>query len=286
MLIMHALGKTGIAHVLLLVLFSPAMPLLAADSVKDSDEIVFGMLPFLSTEKLFTRFTPLADYLSKKLDKPVRMETAKNFDTFLYRASKERRYDLLYTAPHFYHHAQRKANYRAIVRVGISELRAVIVVPGNSSIQNLSDLKGKSMATTDPLALATMMVREHLTKAAIDPDREINLVATPNHNASVLLAYKGITDAAALMYFPFRLMSPEIQQAMRVIATTDGSPHIPIAVAASMDKQLAEQIKTVLLEINNDEEGSALLKSMRIPGFVVAEPDLYDGLEWASKQLE
>lgn len=278
--------KQRIVHVLLLVLLFYVAPIPASNPQEPVDEIVFGVLPFLSTEKLFARFTPLADYLSIKLGKPVRLETAKDFATFLHRTSNEKRYDLLFTAPHFYYHAQRKAGYRVIVRDASAGLQAIIVVPKDSDIASISDLKGRSMATADPLALATMMVRDYLFKAGINPDRDIKSIPAPNHIASLLLSYKGVTDASALMSTPFRLANREIQQAMRIIATTDMSPHIPISVAASMDKQLADKIQAVLLGMNHDKDGKKLMKSMKSPGFVNAAPALYDSLKWAAEQLE
>lgn len=270
---------------LVLVHLMHAMPLLADNSKKQTDELVFGVLPFLSTELLFTRFTPLADYLSTKLGQPVRLETAKDFSTFLRRTSKEKRYDLVFTAPHFYYRAQREAGYRAIVRVA-RDLNAIIVVPNNSSIKQLSELKGGSLATTDPLALSTIVMRDYLVEAGIDPSIDVSTIAAPNHSASLLLAYKGITDAAVLMLPPFEMLSVEIQQSMRVIATSKKLPHVPVAVTATMDNQMADKIEKILLEMNDDEQGKLVMKSVMLPGFINVKPALYDGLKWAAEQLD
>jgi hypothetical protein len=62
--------------------------------------MTFGILPFISAEQLVISFSPLAHYLPKHLS--VRIETAPNFAEFARRTHEERRYDILFTAPHFF----------------------------------------------------------------------------------------------------------------------------------------------------------------------------------------
>jgi len=123
------------------------------------EPLVFGFLPILSTQKLVARFGPLADYLSEQLGRPVRLKTAPNYAEFLKRTNEEKRYDLLFTAPHFYYLAQREAGYRVIVRVAAPEMHAIVVVPKDSGYTSLQDLCHKQLSTVDPLSLATVLVR-------------------------------------------------------------------------------------------------------------------------------
>ncbi len=96
---------------------------------QDAGPLVFGILPFISIEQLVYQFSPLADYLSGKLQVPVRIETAPDFVEFARRTHEETRYDILFTAPHFYTQAHRKAGYRLIASIDSPEMWAVIVVP-------------------------------------------------------------------------------------------------------------------------------------------------------------
>lgn len=284
---LSSITKTVSLALLLNVLLLSANPLRADDTnTPGPDEIVFGILPIISTETLFTRFAPMAEYLSKNLGRHVRIETAPDFTTFLRRTNEEQRYDLLFTAPHFYYLAQRKANYRIINRIAAPGMRAIIIVPVNSDINTLDDLKGRRLATTDRAALATMMVQNHLKRASIDLDKDIQQVTTPNHTASLLSAYKGVTDAAALMLPPFKRSSDEIQQSMRILATTDAVPQMVFAVKQTMDSELADKAQAALLNIASDEQGNSTLLSMKWPGLVKAEADEYNSLEWAVEQLE
>lgn len=253
---------------------------------RSDHEYVFGFLPILSTQKLVERFTPLVNYLSKSLGKPIRMETAPNYAEFLRRTNHDKRYDLLFTAPHFYYMAQREAGYRVIVRVGAPAMHALIVASKEGPIRSVADLRGRSISVTDHLSLGTVLTREYLRRAGIDPDRDVTLVETPTHNASLLSAYKKVTDAAALMVPPFMRAKPEIRNSMRIIASTMDVPHMPISVASSMSPRDREIVRAALLGLQQSEEGRALLKHLSWPGFAAAAPADYDQLEWAVNQLK
>ena len=249
------------------------------------DALVFGFLPILSPQKLVARFGPLTDYLAERLGREVRLETAANYAEF-FRRTNQRRYDILFTAPHFYYIAQRHAGYRVLVRVDAPSMHALIVARKDSNIVSLDDLRGKRLATVDPLALGTALVRAHLSANNIDPDKDLTLVATPTHNASLLSAYKRITDAASLMLPPFSRTKPEVKQSMRVIAKTAGTPHMPISVSASVSDKDAAIIQNALLSLTSSDEGKALLKHLSWPGFAKASPAEYDEMEWAAKQVK
>ena len=249
------------------------------------DAMIFGFLPILSPQKLVARFGPLTDYLAKQLDRPVRLETAANYAEFLSRTN-ERRYDILFTAPHFYYIAQRQAGYRVLVRVNAPTMPALIVARNDSNIKTLDDLRGKKLSTVDPLALGTALVRAHLSEHNIDPDKDLTLVATPTHNASLLSAYKRITDAASLMLPPFNRAKPEIKNNMRIVSQTVGTPHMPISVATTVSAEDAAVIENALLNLQTSEDGKALLKHLSWPGFAKTKPAEYDQLEWAAKQIK
>ncbi len=252
----------------------------------DRDYLVFGFLPIVSPERLVRRFAPLTEYMSQQLGIEVRMETAPDFAEFLRRTHHRKRYDILFTAPHFYYLARRRAGYRALVRVGLPGMQAVIVVPRQSTVRSVRDLRGKRLATVDPLALATALVRACLVREGLDPDHDLTLVSTPSHNASLLSAHQGRTDAASLMLPLYRRAAPDVLAGTRIVAETDASRHMPISVAPWVDAELAGRIRAMLLKLRDDEQGRQLLRQLDWPGFVLAGPRDYDDLEWAAPRLD
>ena len=264
-----------------LLLFSfPAVAVTAErSSCQESGPLVFGFLPFISVEQLVFRFTPLVNYLSENLKVPVRIETAPDFVEFARRTHEESRYDILFTAPHFFTRASQKADYRLIASVDSPEMWAVIVVPKQSRIQTLQDLKGKRLATVPPLGLATLLVRKTLFEAGIDPDVDLDMVITPTHDASLLSAYHGVTDASALMQPPFEAASIKVRDSMRIIAKTESTPHIPISVAPWLSDACATEIKDLLVRMETSAEGRAVLEHNHFTGYRQADPAIYERLD-------
>jgi len=246
---------------------SPIISATEQSSCKSTKPITFGILPFISAEQLVIRFSPLSHYLSKYLQVPVRIETAPNFIEFARRTHEEQRYDILFTAPHFYPQAHSKAGYRLIAGIDSPGMWAVIVVPNQSNIYNIDDLVGKRLATVHPAGLATLLVRKHLLDASIDPDVDITMISTPSHDASLLSSYHGVTDASALMQPPYEAASGTVRENMRIIARTESTPHIPISVSPRISDSCATEISELLLNMSTTEEGRTVLSHHNFHGF-------------------
>jgi phosphonate transport system substrate-binding protein len=236
-------------------------------SCENISPIIFGILPFVSTEQLVIQFSPIASYLSSELHTIVRIETAPNFAEFAQRTLKQQRYDILFTAPHFYPPAHNKAGYRLIASVDSPGMWAVIVAPRQSKIYKLDDLRGKRLATVSPTGLATLLVKKYLSDAGINPDTDLTMISTPSHDASLLSSYHGITDASALMQPPFAAASPRVKESMRIIAKTDSTPHIPISVSPRISEECGREIANILLEMKNTERGKQALRHNSFSGF-------------------
>jgi phosphonate transport system substrate-binding protein len=248
--------------------------------------LIFGFLPVLSPKMLIKRFSPLVDYLSDTLNRPIQIETAPNFKEFIRRTQKTCQYDILLTAPHLYILAHHEAGYRSLVQVSQPSMRAIILVPRNSPIKTLNDLRGKMLATTDSVSLASILVRKRIIQAGLDPDHDLHLINTPSHNASLLSTLRGATDASALMEPPFKLMPPDMRKAMRIIAATISTPHVPISTAPWVSEATSSQILEALSKLNTLSEGKILLKHLNWPGFMPADYSDYKQLEWAVEELE
>lgn len=248
--------------------------------------LVFGFLPILSAERLVKRFSPLVDYLSRHTNLDIRMETAPDFAAFIQRTQRDRRYDILFTAPHFFYLAEQQRGYRGLVRVNRSDMEAVIVVPANSDINTLPDLRGRSLATTGPLALSTLLIRDLLLQSGLDPDEDLRLVPTPSHIAALLSSYQGNTDASAVMQPVFRHVRPQIKDSMRVIATSAPVPHVPLGVAPWVDEGIARRLQQTLVGMQDNPAGRRVLEHLDWPGFVPLQGQEYTKLRRLAEQVK
>ncbi len=250
----------------------------SADRQPVPEYLTFGFLPIVSSERLVRRFSPLTRYLSEAMGIEVRMETAPDFAEFIRRTAEERRYDILFTAPHLYYVAHRDSGYQAVARVSRDSMKAVIVTPKSGDIHSVEDLRGRRLATTDRLALVTVLVRSLLLHAGLDPDHDLTLIPTPSHNASLLASYRGIADASALIK-PLYLRAPEdIRNEMKIIAETQSVPHMPISVAPWVDAQTADRLREALVSLSHTRQGREVLQKSGMPGFRATQGTEYTNL--------
>ena len=278
--------RAGIASSLLLACLANAAAKSQDVQCGRSGTLTFGFLPLVSSEKLVQRFAPLVHYLSAALNTPVRIETAADFDTFIRRTNNEKRYDLLFTAPHLFYLAREKADYQLLVSVDAPGMSAIIVVPQKSKINTIRDLTGRKLATVDPMGLATLLVRKQLEEHGLDPDADLTLVKTPSHNASLLSSYYGATDASSLMMPPFKVANPEVRESMRIIAVTESAPHMPISAAPWIEPECREATTLALLGMPSTVAGKEALVKAGFKRFARSLPEQYDSLKWAAEQID
>ncbi len=282
--------------------FSRYFPLIAAvligsttawaDAGQEADPervkpLVFGFVPIVSADRVAQRFAPLSRYVGKQLGREVRFESARNFKTFHRRTMRERRYDILFTAPHLYVSAQHEVGYRVVARIALPPMKALIVVPKNSEITSLGQLRGRSLATVDEIALASILVRRTLSKHGLNPGQDVSILHTPSHAASVLAAVGGVTDAGSAMKVTYeRVIEPEVKDKLRIIASTDETPHMPFAIAPWVEQDLAAGITDALLNMHSSQEGRAILDKLRWPRLISSDPREYEELEYAVEALK
>lgn len=245
----------------------------------DAKSRVFGFLPIVSTERLARRFGPLVDYLSNELGVDVVLETAPSFAEFMRRTQDEQRYDYLFTAPHFYFLAQRRAGYRVMVRADGEPLRSAIVVRNDSGITDISELCGKTVATPSTMALTTTLIRQRLIRAGCDVGGSTTLVPTPSHNSAMMSVFRGATEGAGFGTVPLRLAEAGIRAELRVVAETDSTPNMPFSVAPWIDEDEAARFRDALTRLSESAEGAELLEHLGWTGFVVVGPEEYDMME-------
>lgn len=201
-----------IQAVLLLVCVLP-LSALAQDA-----PLRLGLFPNLTARVLLEAYQPLADHLTRVLKRPVYLETAPDFPSFVSR-TREGRYDLLLTAPHLAYLAQAETGYRPLLTYK-KPVQGLLVVRKDSPYRSLAELKGKTIAMADPLAIVVMMMETELEKAGLQDGRDYKRIEAESHNNAVLLVVQGKAEAGVLGVLPYQRLPDETRRAVRVLATT------------------------------------------------------------------
>jgi phosphonate transport system substrate-binding protein len=223
-------------------------------------------------------WNPILTHVSKKSGVPLELKLAKTAQEGNAIGEKHG-YDFLYTN-HFFTPERDRLGYRVIARPAGPGIRSQIVVPEDSSIQSLHDLKGKEVAFVTPDAFAgywlpmdALLRNKVNVKVVFTGNQEassaqlrVNKIAAAGVNSSVMSRY-GRREA-----FQYRaLWTSEIYQDLCIMA----NPKVPA------DKVAA--VRAALISMAKDPEGrqvleagAELLKSDGELGFVAAENRDYD----------
>lgn len=248
------------------------------------DRLVLGIMPSLPPTKLYTKFQPLADYLTRKTGKEVVVSTAPNFQEYIVRLQKGD-YELILPNPYQYIMVSKAPGYEPMAKISGVPFKGFIVVRKDSGIESINDLKGRKIAYPDPSALAaTMQVRAYLKRNGIDPERDINESYAASQDSVIFGVYQRLFDAAGTWPEALEAIPDDIRRELKILAETETLPHRPIAVRADVAPEISEKIRAALLGIKDDPEGRKLLASLGYSGFEGATDSDYDKVrEWARK---
>jgi phosphonate transport system substrate-binding protein len=185
-----------------------------------------GVLPYLSSERLFKNFLPLKDYLEAQLKRRIVMSTAPNFNIYVQRAARGD-YDIYLTAPHFALLAETEQDYRRVSRF-TRELTGDLVLRRDSAVRRVEDLRGLSVITPDALAITSLLGEQLLKEHGLSPGLDYRLERSASHNNAIMTVYRSGADAALTESAIFEQLTSEVRRELRVLARTHRVPHIMV----------------------------------------------------------
>ena len=250
----------------------------------DQTPLRFGVFPRWNAQSMVREFTPLAQTLSMVLNREVVIETDKNFDAFMSRVYAQE-FDLVHLNQLQYIQAHQRAGYTAIAKLCESPdctMRALIVSRTDTPIQDIADLRGKTIAFGDPNAMVSHILAREILRAHGLQTSDYRAVFTKNPPNALLTVYNGAADAAGIGSPVFQ--RPEIirridVRKLRVLAESATIPTLPIAVRADLDAALVADLKTALLALNQSDAGREALKHIVASHFASANDAEYAALK-------
>lgn len=234
--------------------------------------LVFGFLPMESPVSLFRRFAPLRDYLTTQLQQEVRLETAKDFPSFSKR-TLSRNYDIVFTAPHMALQALDSQHYE-VAATFAKPLKSVVVAQEKSSMNEMNNLEGKTIATPPDQAIVTMVGKQYLSKNGI---RAARFSTYRTHNAAYSAVLAGEVDAAIVSNF-IAQKAISRNYPLKIVASSEPFPGIGILVARDLPELTRTHIKRALWSLKDLPAGKKILKTIAQPGYMEASQQPFEVL--------
>jgi len=250
--------------------------------------IRFGVVPLESPAEMFRKFTPLAEYLGKRLGKKVELKVAIDFEEAVGDIGKNIT-QICYMTPSTYIEAHDRYDVAVIakaLRDGKPYQHSVIIARQDRNINSLEDLKGKTFAFGDFHSTSSHIVpRAMLLEAGVDL-KDLNYYNYLGHHDDVAKAVlKGDFDAGGVMEataYKFK------DQGLKFLKVSENVPEFNICVNKSVSKEEAALFKSALTALTDAApENTLVLKSVAgsYTGFVEARDEDYDNVRLMMSKL-
>lgn len=262
--------------------FAAAAPLSAAQA--QPDEVRFGVgLYQPDKEKNDATYRPLADHLSKKLGRPVRLYTVDTWEG-LARSLAAGETDIALMGPWGYVLANHTAGAQAVATIlydGKPEYHAIMVTHPKSGIRSVADLKGRTFAFGDKGSTSGYLIPvHHFQKNGLDPETFLGRVLHTRHQAIELQVARGEIDAGADYNRNRDAMIAEglIRAEDSVVFwTSDPLPNDAVAVRAELakDREFVARLRAALESVGAELARIPGLLPPRYTGFVPRDNAFY-----------
>ncbi len=232
----------------------------------------FGIVPQQSASKLARLWGPILNQIGKRTGYKLRFTTAPDIPTFEKRLS-EGEYDFAYMNPYHYTIFHDRSGYQALAKARNKRIKGIMVVRKDSDIEELGDLDSSTLAFPAPAAFAaSILTRANLSESGVSFKPKY----VSSHDSVYRTVAKGLYPAGGGVIRTLNNVSPEIRQQLRVLWTSHGyTPHA-IAVHPGVSVDDAKLLQQAFVELNQQTDGAALLKSIKIKGFEIAEDSDWD----------
>lgn len=227
------------------------------------------------------RYTLLCDYLAARLGRPVELRTLKSYQVLLDDLAHEE-VDLAFVGSLVAVLAIDQQGAKVLVRPqttdGISTYHGVIVVPADSPIRTIEDLRGKSVALVRATTAGCLFFHSVLQQHnLLDAQPPVTPRPVGTHDQVILELVAGHVDAGSvknLRLDAFERQHPELS--FRRLAQGKEVPNNGLIVRADLADELAAPLTNLLLKMTDNPEGKSVLAGMGLARFIPCPPKDYE----------
>lgn len=242
-----------------------------------------GVLPTLSAKVLLTNYQPLRVYLERFLNRPVELISSPSFLRF-HQDTLAGDFDLLVTAPHLARLAQMEAGFQPVATY-LAANQPVLITSKSRPIQKIDDLRGRSLAVFDPLALNVLQAQQWLEDRGLEQGRDYRAVLFPSHNSVGFSVQQGESVLGVTSPAGYKQLSPEILAQIQLFARLPPIPSL-IWIAHPRMKPEAERFQDALLRFAETTEGAQFYSGNAYKGMRAVTVDELRSLDRSAREVK
>lgn len=251
--------------------------------------IVF--IAYQNPEQLAEDVEPVVSYLEKELQVPIKHFVATNYAAVI-EALKNGSADMGFMGPLPYVMAHHYAGARPIlgeVYKGKASYTSRIFVRKDSGIKTLKDLKGKSIAFTDPISSSGYLYPMELFQSEGLVKKEATDFFGRSYFAggdeqAIRAVLNKFVDAAAIGQFAYNLLRAEERDDITFIGESKPLPSHCIVVRKGLSSAMTSNLQNALLAIQNGKDKALLENLYGVDGYVKVEHKTFAEVESIAKK--
>jgi phosphonate transport system substrate-binding protein len=283
--------KTGIFKNLIATLLALAIAAFASAPALAQEVLRISAIPDESPTELQRKFKPLGDYLAKETGMKVEFTPVTDYAAVV-EALATKKIDMAWLGGFTYVQTKIRTNGTAnpiIQRAEDEKFTSVFIVPADSPLKTLSELKGKTIAFGSPSSTSGhLMPRYFLMQAGVNPDKDFkNIAFSGAHDATVAFVASGKADVGALNASVWAKLNetnnPNALKA-KVLSTTPPYFDYNWTVRGDLDPVTVKKITNAFLKLDaNNPSYKELMDLQRASKYVTTKSSNYDDIEKAAR---
>lgn len=173
---------------------------------------------------------------------------------------------------------------------GATTYHSYIIVPADSMVETIEDLRGKVFAFTDPLSNSGRLSPTYLLRKMEDTPENffVKYIFTYSHDNSIGAVADRIVDGAAvdsLVYDYIASKEPDIIAKTKIIHVSQPYGIPPVVTHPALDPEIKARLRGLLLNLNQVETGKKILGELKIDRFVLGDDASYDTIRHMRNEL-
>jgi phosphonate transport system substrate-binding protein len=229
--------------------------------VVEKHRLEIGIAPYLPVRILVRSYQPLRAHLEHELGEPVEIVTAPDYRSFHQRID-HREYPLVITVVNSAYLAYRDVGYVPMLQP-LHATYPILVTLQSSAAHGLAELRGKSLALPDPLAVISMQALSLIGEAGLHAGRDIHLRHMPTHSAAVNHVLTGEVAAAIVSNRALQQMSQDVRGRVRVAQSWEqhAVPGIVYLASPRLSHERRTRLIDAIVAFTHSPKGRAMMQT-------------------------
>ncbi len=218
---------------------------------------ILGVFPYLPPRELEKVFSPIAADLSKAIGRPVTFRTSSTYRKFMEHLDNQV-FDIAFVQPFDYIRIADKYGYKPLA-TRQETLTALIVTKQDSPLNNVGDLKNKTVALPPEVAAVSHLVTDLMNTNHFVPGKDIKLTHHRSHISCMQQILIGTADACGTAAPALRFFQHKMKVELKIIGQSRAIPHTLFCIHPRVSEKEQQAILKQILEWGKTESGKQLL---------------------------